>query len=94
MNFELVEGACCLISFSNTLANTNSSTGTTVTININSTGAKTMRHKCLDWRGYVADLISATNGGPSVNDLLVVYKDNAYYIPNDAPWNAYAYGDS
>ena len=94
VSFSLVAGATCLISFSNKLANTGSSSGTTVTINVNSTGAKTMRHKNISWRGYVEDMIAATNGGPISNDLLVVYKNDAYYIPNDVPWAAYSYGDS
>ena len=94
VDFSLVDGACCLISFSNPLVNTGISSGTTVTININSSGAKSMRHKNISWRGYVEDMIAATNSGPTSNDLLVVYKDDAYYIPSDVPWEAYSYGDS
>lgn len=38
MNFSLVAGACCLIKFSNAL--TSSGLNSSVTLNINSTGAK------------------------------------------------------
>ena len=53
-----------------------------------------MRHKNISWRGYVEDMIATTNSGPSANDLLVIYKDDAYYIPNNVPWMSYSYGDS
>lgn len=93
MSFSLVAGACCLVSFSNKLANTGSSSGTTVTLNVNSTGAKTMRFKCISWSGLVEDLVASTNSGPSNNDLMLVYKDDAYYIPNAVTWKSYSYGD-
>ena len=74
MSFSLVAGACCLVNFSNSISST-------PTLNINSTGAKSLRvYNRTNW--YIKyehgdkDYYSAASG----SGIFVVYDGTSYHV--------------
>lgn len=78
MSFELVPGACCCVRFSSTLVK-NGTNSIDITLNINSTGAKTV--DTVAYNKHIADITGSYNHNSlKAISPVVVYTGSSYII--------------
>lgn len=86
VSFTLVAGAICAVYFNNTFANSS-----TPTLNINSTGAKSLRPISRDRTKWLTDINYSTN---HVYLSFVVYTGSMYYATDSFTYRYYSDSDS
>ena len=86
MNFSLVAGAVCAVYFNNTFAD-----DSVPTLNINSTGAKSLRPISRDRTTWWTDTYYSTN---HVYLSFVVYTGSIYYATDSYYYRHYSDADS
>ena len=90
VSFSLVAGAMCIIYATYAFFDTGTESYTTsVTFNINSTGAKKFRRRIHSNYKGISEADVGGNYGPGNYTLLLMYNGTYYYTPSYGYWNAY-----